>query len=493
MPRIGCRLLALTLLTGLAITAPTPAAAAAPAKKLLVVGMDGLNWDSVAAANAPNLDALAAQGVLGRSLVQCPSVADSSSGPGWSTIATGVWPDRHGVHDNTFTGKQYGTYPDFLTRLERANPDYVTYSAVDWAALHDQGTFSSAIDTRITFDGDADGYPAHDETITADAVGRLGSGGPDASFVYLGNTDAVAHVWGTGARYRAAIERQDQQLGRILAAVRSRPTHGQEDWLILVTTDHGHRQPLGGHGGCRIDERGTFLLASGSGTAAGSRPIDVRQVDAAASALAHFDVAAPIDGRSVRVRSTDPFDALPLRTRVDETGIPATLAGWTPGAPAGWSVDRAAMPAGGVTEWRGWSFTTDEFWSRTQDGQERENALRTRGVFAVADSDEFADRSGGASYDSTLVSPAYPVAAGSTVRLTYVTHYRQEGAQKGDVLVSFDGGADQLVKRYAADARATAESLPVAVPAGATAMTVKFRYHDAGNNWYWAIDDLRID
>lgn len=492
MPRMRRLGLALALLTGAAVAVPAPAAAAEPAKKLLVVGMDGLNWDSVVAANAPHLDALAAQGLLGRSLVQCPSLADSSSGPGWSTIATGVWPDRHGVHDNTFTGKQYGTYPDFLTRLEQANPAYATYSAVDWAPLHDQGTFSPAIDTRVTLDGDANGYPAEDEKITADAVGRLSGGGPDASFVYLGNTDVVAHASGTGARYRAAIEKQDQQLGRILDAVRSRPTYAGEDWLIMVTTDHGHRVPLGGHGGCRIDERGTFLLATGSGIGAGIQPIDVRQPDVAASALAHFGVPASLDGKNVRVRSTDPFDALPLRTRVDETGIPATLAGWTPDAPAGWSVARGAMPTGGVTEWRGWSFATDEFWSRTQSGQERENALRTRGVFAVADSDEFADKSGGDRYDSTLVSPAYPVTAGSTVRLTYVTHYRQEGAQKGDVLVSFNGGPDQLVKRYASDARATAESLPVAIPSGATTMTVKFRYYDAGNNWYWVIDDLRM-
>ncbi|RZU53725.1 phosphopentomutase/2,3-bisphosphoglycerate-independent phosphoglycerate mutase family metalloenzyme [Krasilnikovia cinnamomea] len=490
---IGRLGLILALLAGAALTAPAaPAAAATPAKKLLVVGMDGLNWDSVLAANAPTLHALADQGLLGRSLVQCPSTAESASGPGWSTIATGVWPDRHGVRSNTFIGKRYGTYPDFLTRLEQADPSYATYSVVDWPPLHNQGTFSSAVDTRVTFNGDTGGYPAQDENVTADAIGRLSSGGPDASFVYLGNTDVVAHASGTGAAYQAAIEQQDQQLGRILTAVRSRPTYGQEDWLIMVTTDHGHRVPQGGHGFCGIDERGTFLLASGAGISAGLRPIDVRQADVAASALAHFGVEAALDGKSVRVRSTDPFDGLALRTRVDETGIPATLAGWTPDAPAGWSVLRSAMPTGGVTEWRGWSFTTDEFWSRAQAGQERENALRTRGVFAVADSDEFADKTGGSSYDSTLVSPDYPVTAGSTAYLNYVTHYRQHGSQKGDVLVSFNDGPDQLVKRYSADARATVESLPVAVPSGATRMAVKFRYHDAGNNWYWVIDDLRI-
>jgi hypothetical protein len=58
--------------------------------------------------------------------------------------------------------------------------------------------------------------------------------------------------------------------------------------------------------------------------------------------------------------------------------------------------------------------------------------------------------------------------------------------------VSFDGGPDQLVKRYTADARAKVEALPVTAPTGATSMTVRFRYYNASNNWYWVIDDLRV-
>lgn len=57
-------------------------------------------------------------------------------------------------------------------------------------------------------------------------------------------------------------------------------------------------------------------------------------------------------------------------------------------------------------------------------------------------------------YDSTLVSPAYPVTLGTTRTLRYVTHYLQEGGRTADVLVSFNDGANQLVKRYTADARA---------------------------------------
>lgn len=482
----------------LTLTAP-PAQAAALTPKVLVVGMDGLNWAKVVDATAPTLDALAAGGTLGESLLYCNPVANSSSGPGWSTIATGVMPDKHGVKDNSFSGKQYGTYPDFLTRLEQADPAYSTLSILDWAVLHTQGTFGAAIDTRITYNGDANGYAGEDVKVTDDAVNHLRNNDPDATFVYLGNTDVVAHAVGTGTAYRTAIETQDAQLDRMLDAIAARPTYPSEDWLIVVTTDHGHNNPSGGHGGCGVDaERRTFVLAKGTGHTAGLRPVDTRLSDVAATVFAHLGVAVNpawnLDSKPLNVRATDPFDGLhaSLQARSHETGIPATVRGWTHTAPAGWSVDRSAMPTGGVNEWRGWSFTNEEFWSRTQSSQNRENGLRLRGVFAVADSDEFDDRSGGASFDSTLVSPAYPVTAGQVKTLRYVTHYLQEGGQTGDVLVSFNGGANQLVKRYSADARAKAETLTVTVPAGATSMTVKFRYYNASNNWYWVIDDLRV-
>ncbi len=57
---------------------------------------------------------------------------------------------------------------------------------------------------------------------------------------------------------------------------------------------------------------------------------------------------------------------------------------------------------------------------------------------------------------------------------------------------SEDGRTRHRPDSRSADARAKAEALPVTVPAGATSMVVKFRYYNASNNWYWAIDDLRV-
>ncbi|MEV6398892.1 alkaline phosphatase family protein [Streptomyces sp. NPDC051907] len=489
-----------------AVAAPAAQAAqkalAAPAlpdgvsqDKVLVVGMDGLRHDRIDAANAPHLKSLMANGTYGLSLLYGQPMAATSSGPGWSTVATGVWPDKHGVKDNSFAGKDYTAYPGFLARLAQVRPELSTYAAVDWKPLDDQGTIAGA-DAKLVLHGDRDGYPGHDATIANETESVLRAQNPDVLFVYLGNTDAVAHSSGTGQRYLDAIAVQDGYLGRFLAAIKARPSYAAERWTIIVTTDHGHAN-AGGHGGNSIEERRTFVLAQGPGIAAGARPADTRLVDVAATVYRQLgivpDPAWRLDGKPVQERSTDPFDTLQssLSARVDETGIPAGVLGFTRTPPSGWSVINSAMGTGGVTEWRGWSFATDEFWSRTQRDQSRELNVRSRGVFAVADSDEWSDKAFSGAYDTTLVTPAYSVGGKATVKLDFTTFYRQEGSQSAQVLASFNGGAPALVKSYTSDVISQPQSLTVNVPAGASSVSFRFRY-TGSNDWYWVIDGVKV-
>ncbi|MEC4015177.1 alkaline phosphatase family protein [Streptomyces sp. H27-D2] len=467
------------------------AAAAAKVPKVLVIGLDGALLNRIKDADAPHLKALMAGGLTAASSLYAKPMAETSSGPGWSTIITGVWPDKHGVRDNTFVGANYARYPDFLTRVETAKPALSTYAVASWAPIPNT-IFSSKVDTRV-----ATPEAEYDTGTTARAVARLKDADPDAVFVALDNVDHAGHSSGAASQaYLDAIHGVDAQTGAIVAALRARASYGQEDWLIMVTADHGHTD-AGGHGGSSWQERQTFVIADGPGVSAGSTRHDVKIVDIAASALAHLgvpvDPAWGLDGRPLNVPSADAFDTLrgALGTRVDESGIGSTVLGFTRTPPAGWSVDNSRMGTGGVTEWRGWSFTTDEFWTKTERDQQRESNVRSRNVFAVADGDEWHDRSVTGTFDSTLISPAYPVTGGRPATLAFSTHYRQEAPQKGEVLVSYDGGAPVSVKTYTADAIARSESLTLQVPAGAAQARVRFRY-TGGNNWYWVIDGVKI-
>ena len=469
----------------------TVARAATRTPKVLVVGLDGTLLDRIKDADAPSLDALMAAGLTAPSSIYANPLAPTLSGPGWSTIITGVWPDKHNVKDNTFSGARFAQYPDFLTRIETAKPSLSTYAVSSWAPITDT-VFSSKVDTRVSTPS-----AEYDTGTTARAVAQLRDGNPDAVFVQLDNVDHAGHSYGAASQqYLDAIHGVDAQVGQLVAAIKSRATYGEEDWLILVTADHGHTD-AGGHGGSSRPERQTFLIANGSAVAGGSVRHDVKMPDVAASALAHLgipiDPAWGLDGRPLQQPSPDDFDALrpQLSTRVDETGIGAGVLGFTHTPPAGWSIDNSAMGGGGVTEWRGWSFTTDEFWTEAQADQQRECNVRARDVFAVADGDEWSDKTFTGTFDSTLISPAYPVTGGTTATLTYTTFYRQESPQKGEVLVSYDGKTPVTVKTYTSDVPSRTETVTLQIPAGATSARVRFRY-TGGNNWYWVIDGVKI-
>ncbi|MFI6647972.1 alkaline phosphatase family protein [Streptomyces sp. NPDC050529] len=481
--------------------AAAPAAQAAPAlpggiskDKVLIIGMDGLRADRLEAADAPNLKSMMAKGTYAKSLLYTAPMAGTWSGPGWSTISTGVWPDKHGVTDNSFTGSRFDAYPGLLARLAQEKPGLSTYAAVDWVPLDTSGVITSGADAKLVL-------PQHDvpndAKIAAEAEAIIRSRNPDVLFVYFGNVDQIGHTIGTGPEYMEAITQLDTHVGTLRTAIQARPAYASERWTVIVVTDHGHAD-AGGHGGSSWEERQTFILAQGPGIEAGLRPIDTRLVDVVPTVFKQLglpvDSAWNLDGKPLQERSGDPFDSLQkkLEPRVDETGIPAGVLGYTHTAPHGWSVINSAMGTGGVTEWRGWTFTTNEFWSRSQRDQWRELNVRARGVFAVADSDEWSDKTFSGRFESTLVSPTYGSLSGrSEITITFMTHYRRADQQTAKVLVSFDAGPPQEIKSYASDVIAQQQSIQVPVPDGATSAHVRFQY-TGDNDFYWVVDGFQL-
>ena len=200
------------------------------------------------------------------------------------------------------------------------------------------------------------------------------------------------------------------------------------------------------------------------------------------------------------------FDGLAglLQPAVDES-IPPTTLGWTHTPPAGWSIDNANMaPTPGVTEWQGWSFTTMDFWLAAAT-QGRGNFTRGTNVFAVADPDEWDDKSpppsDSGTFDSVLISPPITVAAGLVTYLYFDSHYLQEDTQTVEVRVSFNGGPDQVLLHYdgnpgsdngGGDVQNTEIVLTIPAPPTASSLVIKWHMFNATNDWYWAIDNVRV-
>jgi len=275
--------------------------------KVLLIGIDGVRVDVLADVPTPNIDRLAATGTFTqRTRTTTPSV----SGPSWSSMLTGVWPEKHGVTDNEFGGRRYDTYPGFLTRLEQARPELSTFAVVDWTPLMQLEGGSTAVgpevDRRELLDGYELGWAEADARATSLAIQEISSADPDAMFVYLGNADETSHqTRSIGDPYREAIALADRHVGMLVDAVLARPTYGSENWLILVSTDHG-RTDDGDHGGGSPMEMTTFILASGPAAAVGTVQGESFIVDVAVTALTHMgieiDPAWALDGRPVGLR-----------------------------------------------------------------------------------------------------------------------------------------------------------------------------------------------
>lgn len=339
--------------------------------------------------------------------------------------------------------------------------------------------------------------PGSDDNTTAKAVDYLKNGNPDSTFVHLDDVDGAGHSSGSSsANYQAQLKVTDAKVGEILAAVKARPSYAAEDWLIVITADHGHT-PTGGHGGSTQLERQSFVIAQGAGIAANSTRHDIKVTDIAPTVLKHqgvaIDPAWNLDGKPIDEVVPDAFDSVrgKLKTRADETAVAAGVLGWTQEAPEGWSIDNSTMPDGGITEWSGWSFATDEFFSNVDRNQGCETSVRNRNVFAVADSDEWDDKAHApGKFDSTLVSPAFPLNGQPTASVNFASNYQIDGPQSGEVFISFDGGEPQLVKAYKLNTNKF-ETLPVDVPAGAKEAQLRFKYTGT-NSAFWTVDQVNL-
>ncbi len=275
--------------------------------KVLVIGIDGIRPDVLMDVNTPNLDKLAEEGSFtSHAMTGYPSV----SGPGWSSMLIGVWPEKHGVTDNSFEGERYDDFPDFLTRIEQIRPELSTFAVADWVPLgrSDQGrpTISDAVDVKHVLDGYEVGWAEADARSVQLAVQQLEGSDPDALFVYLGNPDEVSHEHSSiGSEYRGAIALADEHVGILVEAIRTRATYGEEDWLILSSTDHGRRSD-GGHGGDTEEERTIYFLANGPSVITGTPPDSIFIVDVAVTALTHLgiqiDPSWQLDGKPVGIR-----------------------------------------------------------------------------------------------------------------------------------------------------------------------------------------------
>lgn len=259
-------------------------------RRVLFIGIDGCRADALVAAiergMAPQMKALSESptGVLTRTFYaggekDTPTHQPTISGPGWSSLLTGVWMNKHKVKDNRFLGARFQSYSHFMRHIKETKPTAWCASFADWPPIHDFIADGSRVegkeflDVKFTCAPDAARHyidnPEKDLEVKDAALLTLRSQNPDAMFVYFGQVDEFGHgavdsranFSPDSTLYLDAISHVDSHVGELIRAMRARPQFADENWLVLITTDHGGRG--NGHGGDSEAERNIWLIADG--------------------------------------------------------------------------------------------------------------------------------------------------------------------------------------------------------------------------------------
>jgi len=212
------------------------------------------------------------------------------------------------------------------------------------------------------------------------------------------------------------------------------------------------------------------------------------------------------------------FEGVELGASPEES--PGTDDVWTDTPPADWIVDESGIPGigdpavDGVTDWAGWAFADKDFWIST-DGQRREEFSLGQGVVAVADCDEWDDSAhppgynvAADAYDTWLSTPAIDLSGvqSGTLQIEFDSSWRPEFDgnyhQTANITASFDGAdpievllweSDSASPNFKSDS-STNETITVDVdnPPWATSVVLTFGLFEAGNDWWWAIDNIKV-
>jgi predicted AlkP superfamily pyrophosphatase or phosphodiesterase len=276
-------LLALGLLVCLAASAcagpapvmtPLPTATPAPpARRVIVISIDGLRPDEITQGNVPYLRQFAARGAYSWA---AQTITPSLTLPAHASMISGLPPRTHGVTWNDDRpGVGLLTAPTMFSIARAAGFRTV---AVVGKAKFDDLLAPDSLGVYIF-------APGGDQNV-ADAARNEISIGFDLLFVHLPDNDQAGHAQGwMSAVQLDQLHDTDDTLGRLLAAV-------PPDTVVILTADHGGHGM--GHGGTAPEDMTIPWMILGPGVHVNyplTGPVSV--MDTAATALKVLGLSLP--------------------------------------------------------------------------------------------------------------------------------------------------------------------------------------------------------
>lgn len=272
----------LALLSVILISCSTKTENKPTQKKVLLVIVDGIPYDVIDSVETPNLDKIIAEGGIMQATMggekdgysQTPTI----SAVGYNSVLAGVWANKHNVWGNGIENPNYH-YPTIFRVFKDQYPKgkiaiFSTWLDNRTKLLGDSLPETGFLQLDFHFDGlelDTLTYPHDegknyihliDEEVSKKAAKTISESAPDLSWMYLEFTDDMSHRFGNSPQYKDAVKKADIQIGRVWDAIQQRESNYNEEWLIVVTTDHGREADGFGHGGQSDRERSVWIATN---------------------------------------------------------------------------------------------------------------------------------------------------------------------------------------------------------------------------------------
>jgi VCBS repeat-containing protein len=236
------------------------------------------------------------------------------------------------------------------------------------------------------------------------------------------------------------------------------------------------------------------------------------------------------DDGTITTLMTENFDELPLQpfdASIHKGATGNANGDWTDSLPTGWTRDNQTTPAPSLTAgevYYGWHVLDIDSWIHEQTDQARSKfqgeinfpgysqtppLVGSHNHVLVADGDAYDDYQNidpGTSMgmNTLFTSPSVSLAGlnQNSLTLEFDSSFRPEEAQEAKVQVSYDGGTNwaTLLDFTTANSGGSGNqmrindhiTLDANNPAGATNAVFRWAYLNAGNDWWWAIDNIKI-
>ncbi len=251
----------------------------AKVRKTVLIIVDGIPTDVIERLQVPVVFDIAKNGSFGYCYVggavgeytQTPTI----SAVGYNTILTGTWVNKHNVYGNSNMKPDYNYWSIFrIAKEQKQKKTTAIFSG--WTdnrtvLLGYKKPETNYMDIDYIYDGydnDTINYPHkdkdlhvfdYDETVSLNAAACIKENAPDFSWVYLWYTDDASHIAGNGKYFDEYVMKAGKQIERVWEAVKYREAHFDEEWLVILTTDHGRTENGYSHGGQSARERRTWV------------------------------------------------------------------------------------------------------------------------------------------------------------------------------------------------------------------------------------------